>query len=84
MRIASLLIRCHPQHLPDVRQALGAIPGIEIHLQDHEHGTLVITAEDGPHHAVSESITAASLIRHVLSATLIYEHSDELPEPTGA
>ncbi|PWF21256.1 chaperone NapD [Corticimicrobacter populi] len=82
MRIASLLVRTG--NMIEAEQAVSAIPGVEIHARDEKSGTLLVTVEDGEGYAVADSLSAISLAKPVLCATLIYEHTEELPEPMGA
>lgn len=84
MRIASLLVRAQPEHVPALEQSLPNIPGVEVHRSDITSGTLILTVEDGEGYAVSESIVAVNLAQHVMAATLVYEHNDENPAPETA
>ena len=77
MRIASLLVRAQPEHVPALKQSLPNISGVEVHHTDITNGTLLLTVEDGEGYAVSDSIVAVNLAQHVMAATLVYEHSDE-------
>ncbi|MFC3337025.1 chaperone NapD [Paracandidimonas soli] len=81
MRIASLLVRAQPEHVPALELSLPAIPGVEVHRTDIASGTLILTVEDGEGYAVSDSIVAVNLAQHVMAATLVYEHNDETLEP---
>lgn len=81
MRIASLLVRAQPEHIPSLEQSLPDIAGVEIHHADVAAGRLILTVEDGEGYAVSDSIVAVNLAPHVMAATLVYEHNDENPVP---
>lgn len=84
MRIASLLVRTPAHHLPEVRQTLHEIPGVQVHLQDDARGSLIVTVEDGEGYAVADTIIAVSTVPHTMSTTLIYEYNDEHTQPTEA
>ncbi|MGL4604369.1 MAG: chaperone NapD [Iodobacter sp.] len=75
MNIFSLVIRAVPGHLEEVKTAVLAVQGVEIHLE-HE-GRLVITVEDVPGVRSSELLKQIQDIRNVASATLAYEYCDE-------
>ncbi len=77
MKIASLVVRVRPGHLPETREALTAIPGVEVHAESAEKGSLIITVEDGEGYEVADSILAVSLADHVLCSSLAYEYSDD-------
>lgn len=83
MQIASLLVRAHRERVPMLRQSLPAIPGVEVHDEHIENGSLIVTIEDGDGYSVSDSILAVSLAQHVLCATLVYEYTDQGLELIG-
>lgn len=84
MKIASLVVKARPEHFPELRETLRAIPGVELHGESTETGQLIVTVEDGPGYSVTDSILAINLARHVLSITLAYEYTDEGLEPQEA
>jgi periplasmic nitrate reductase NapD len=77
MKIASLVVRAKPEHFPELRETLRAIPGVELHRESTETGQLIVTVEDGEGYSVTDSILAVNLARHVLSISLAYEYTDE-------
>lgn len=77
MRIASLVVRARPGHLSEVRENISAIPGVVVHAESAEKGSLIVTVEDGEGYAVADSILAVSLADHVLCSSLAYEYSDD-------
>lgn len=83
VQIASLLVRAHRERVPMLRQSLPAIPGVEVHDEHIENGSLIVTIEDGDGYSVSDSILAVSLAQHVLCATLVYEYTDQGLELIG-
>ncbi len=77
MNIASLVVKAKPEHFPELRKTLRAIPGVELHGESTETGQLIVTVEDGAGYSVTDSILAVNLSKHVLSITLAYEYTDE-------
>lgn len=77
MKIASLVVKAKPENFPELREILQAIPGVELHGESTETGRLIVTVEDGEGYAVTDSILAVNLAKHVLSLTLAYEYTDE-------
>lgn len=75
MSIASLVLRIHPETRPDAEAALLGFPGVECHGMS-EDGRLVVTVEDTPRSAMSDTLIAIHRVPQVLAATLAYEHSD--------
>lgn len=84
MNIASLVVRARPEHFPELRERLGAIPGVEMHGECADSGRMIVTVEDGEGHSVADSIVAVNLCKHVLSITLAYEYTDQGLELQGA
>ena len=77
MNITSVVVRASPEHFPELHESLSAISGVEIHGESADNGRMVVTVEDGEGYAVSDSLTAINLTRHVLSITLAYEYTDQ-------
>ncbi|HRP75290.1 MAG TPA: chaperone NapD [Rhodocyclaceae bacterium] len=77
MKIASLVVRAKPEDFPELRETLCAIPGVELHGESPQTGRMVVTVEDGEGYAVTDSILAVNLTKHVLGVTLAYEYTDE-------
>lgn len=82
MNIFSLVIRAVPGYLDDVRTAVLAVPGVELHME-HE-GKLIITIEDVPGLRSSDLLKQIQDIPHVSSATLAYEYCDDETMPSQA
>ncbi|MBM9888918.1 MULTISPECIES: chaperone NapD [Deefgea] len=79
MNIYSLVIRAVPGHYDEVRAAILAQPGVEIHIE-HE-GKIIATVEDVPGLRGSDVLKNIQEISHVASATLAYEYSDDETQP---
>ena len=77
MSIASLVLRIRPETDRQAEAALLAYPGVECHGMS-EDGRLVVTVEDAPGAAMSDTLIAIHRVPQVLAATLAYEHSDNL------
>jgi nitrate reductase NapD len=77
MKIASLVLRVAPEHIPALTEAVLKIPGVEVHGACHEQGRLIVTVEDGPDHSTADSLLAVNMAPHVLAVTLAYEYTDD-------
>lgn len=75
MNIYSLVIRAIPGCYEEVRAAILAQPGLEIHIE-HE-GKIIATVEDVPGLRCSDVLKQIQEIPHVASATLAYEYCDD-------
>lgn len=84
MKIASLVVRILPDDYEQVKEALLAIPGVELHGYAQETGRIILTVEDGEGWAVTNSILAVNLAPKVQGVTLAYEYTDEGLELTEA
>ena len=81
MSIASLVLRIRPETRPQAEAALLAFPGVECHGMS-EDGRLIVTVEDAPQAAMSDTLIAIHRVPQVLAATLAYEHVDNSLSPT--
>ena len=75
MALASLVLRINPQRRALAEAALLALPGVECHAMSKD-GKLVITVEDVPGTALSDTLIAIHRIPEVLAATLAFEAND--------
>jgi nitrate reductase NapD len=67
-----------------VREALEQLPGVEVHAATDD-GRMVVTVEDKGDKRVVETITGFHGIKGVLSASVVYEHSEnDEPEQESA
>ena len=69
MSIASLVLRIRPETRPQAEAALLAFPGVECHGMS-EDGRLIVTVEDAPQAAMSDTLIAIHRVPQVLAATL--------------
>lgn len=75
MNIASLVLRIRPETRRESEAALHALPGVECHHMSDD-GKLLVTVEDAPGAAMSDTLIAIHRVPQVLAATLAYEHTD--------
>ncbi len=75
MNIASLVLRIRPETRAEAEAALHALPGVECHHMSAD-GHLIVTVEDVPGAAMSDTLIAVHRVPQVLAATLAYEHTD--------
>lgn len=75
MNIVSLVLRIRPETRAEAEAALHALPGVECHHMSAD-GRLIVTVEDVPGAAMSDTLIAVHRVPQVLAATLAYEHTD--------
>lgn len=80
MNISGVLIHTLPEKIEAVRDALNALPGVEVHYATEE-GRMVVTIEDTNAKASGDMLVKINLMDGVLNASLVYHHfeSDEDP-----
>ena len=76
MNITSLVLRIRPETREAAQRALLALPGVECH-QMSDEGRLIVTVEDTPGAAMSDTLIAIHRVSEVLAAALAYEYSDD-------
>ncbi|MBF0181264.1 MAG: chaperone NapD [Magnetococcales bacterium] len=77
--LASAVLLVRPDAMAAIIDAVTALPGVELHAKD-PNGKLLITLED---HASDPLVRRFEQIKYfdgVLSADLIYQHSEETPD----
>ena len=77
MNIASLVLRIRPETRAEAEASLHALPGVECHQMTND-GRLIVTVEDAPGAAMSDTLIAIHRVPQVLAATLAYEHTDNV------
>jgi periplasmic nitrate reductase NapD len=75
VEIASLIVTTWPQHLDRVSQDILALGNTEIHGRDSK-GKLIVVLEEASQGAVGTKANAISGLPHVLSATMVFQASD--------
>ena len=73
--VCGVLVMCRPEHLEGVHDALAEVAGVEIHLADSD-GRFVVTVEDTEEAWASDIIEHLGTLPGVLSAPLVYHHSE--------
>ncbi len=73
MNICGLLIHAQPARHNEVRAALEAMAGVEVH-SITEDGRLVVTVEDGPGVDTGDQVLAIHRLPGVIAAALVYHH----------
>ncbi|MGE8639420.1 MAG: chaperone NapD [Achromobacter sp.] len=77
LHIASLVVHALPQRLPDVRAAILAVAGSEIHGAS-DTGKLVVTLEAPSTDDMMARISEIQRLDGVLASALVYQHADTL------
>jgi nitrate reductase NapD len=73
--ICGVVVRSHHQRTNAIRQVLLQMPGVEIHASDG--GRTVLTVEDEDYRRLGDTLTQIQLVDGVLSASLVYQYSDQ-------
>ena len=77
LHIASAVVKAHPRAQDAVAAQITALAGTEVLAVDH--GRIIVVLELDRHGALGETLHRIADIAGVLSATLVFEHS----EPEG-
>jgi nitrate reductase NapD len=75
--IASAVVKALPANQHMVAERIAALPGTDVVAIDQ--GRIIVVLETGDQHAVSDILNHIAGLDGVLSATLVFEHS----EPEG-
>ena len=78
--VCGVLIHTLPADITPVKDVLEAIPGVEVHAATDE-GRMVVTIENTGEKRVGDIVMGLHDIKGVLSASVIYEHSENDDEP---
>ena len=73
--IAGVLVQTHPKHIPQVQALLGDVAGLEVHAVSPD-GRIVVTVEGDGRKSVADALFSLNAMQGVLSACLVYEHSE--------
>lgn len=77
IEICGVLIHAKPGFSEEVQKQLLTMSGVEIH-EATDDNRLVVTVERIGKASLADSLSAFSATPNVLSATLIYEHAEEI------
>lgn len=75
--ICGVLVHVRLDRVNQVKAHLEAIAGVEVHSATDE-GKLVITVESENRRFIADTITGLTDVKGVLSASMIYQHSEDL------
>lgn len=75
MHIAGVLVQTRPEHIPQVQTRLGEVNGLEVHVVSPD-GRIVVTVEGDGRKSVADTLFSLNAMQDVLSASLVYEHSE--------
>ena len=82
--VCGVLVHARPTEVGPVCDVLKQLPGVEVHAATDD-GRLVVTVEDLGDKRVVETISGFHDIKGVLSASVVYEHSEnDEPEQESA
>ena len=76
VEIVSLIVSTWPQHLDSVSAAILALGNTEIHARDSK-GKLIVVLEEANQGLVGAKTHEISGLPHVLSATMVFQASDD-------
>ena len=76
IEIVSVIVSTWPQHLNAVSEAVLALGNTEVHGRDPK-GKLIVVIEESSQGVVGAKINAISGLRHVLSAVMVFQASDD-------
>lgn len=75
--ICGVMAQALPEKMDDVKSLLLEIPGLEIHAVSND-GKMVITVESDNYKDTGRHISTLQKVKGVLSASMIYQHTEEL------
>lgn len=78
MSLAGVVVRTRPVSIEAVRQRIGQLAGVEVHAVSPD-GRWVVTIEGDDRRQVADMLYQLDRLQGVLSASLVYEHSDDHP-----
>ncbi|MCE1182658.1 MAG: chaperone NapD [Rhodocyclales bacterium] len=76
MNISSAILHIAPARLADVRAALAAMSGVEVHAVSPE-GKMVVVLEDDDMEAAANKYVSLHGIPGVASVAMVYQYSDD-------
>ncbi len=79
MTISSVILRVHPEKIPQVKTLLAKFSGVELHVEADD-GRLIITIEDAPDLSAADCYLQLNSTNDILSTAVIYEYSGELED----
>lgn len=83
MNIAGVIVHVRPEDSEPVKERLAMLPGVEVHAVTDE-GKMVVTVEEDDDCSMSENVMKLQNIDGVVSAAMIYHHSECEPSEQEA
>lgn len=74
MNLSGILVMTGPTWLAQVREALEARPGVEVHQVDEASGRIIVVQEAADIHAEIEGLKAIKALPHVVMAEMVYHY----------
>jgi nitrate reductase NapD len=79
VNISSSIVHARPGAALAVRQALGAIDGVEVHAED-DHGRLIVTIETDDDRSTADTFEAIGRLPGVLTVAMVYHRTESNPD----
>ena len=76
VEIASILVQTMPHRLAAAERSILAVKGAEIHARDLRGKLVVVIEAEDDSSAIGAALTEISALPDVITATLVYHHSD--------
>lgn len=80
VNITGIVVSPRPGRVDEVRDALAAMRGVEVHAVSPE-GRMVVTVEQPDDHAATAALDAIAKVDGVLATALVYHHDEAPDEP---
>lgn len=79
VEIASILVQTLPHHLEDAERSILAVKGADVYARDPKGKLVVVLESTDGGDPIGAALTEISTMQYVISATLVYHHSDADP-----
>lgn len=79
VNITGIVVHVRPPHGAAVREALGRLPGVEVHALAND-GRMVVTVERADDAEATATLEAIARVDGVMSTALVYHHDESLPD----
>ena len=83
MNVCGVLVHAMPSRVEEVREALAALDGVEVH-QIADGGRIVVTLEDTPTSAAVDQLASIHGTGGVVAAALVYHQFEQADQPPAA
>lgn len=77
MNLSGILVVAKPEWQASVVEALGGLPGVEVHQVDEATGRIIAIQEAGDIHAEIEGVKRIKALPHVVMAEMVYHYIAE-------